>query len=284
MTIDKKYGTVFRDLRKQRGFKLTSFQENGISPASISNFENGKTRIAFDKLEVLLHIMSITLEEYLTYTDERNDDTIFHHENLIQNIINTIFNDTHSDFETYQLEAIHLQEYFLYLALKGTKSPLKLDELGELSDYLDKIKYWRIADLCTLYLSIDHLKPRQTTYILEGFFMGEGHYSYSAELFFFHIVCHVISSLILTNNQENAKHFINYLSYQNYEHHTMYTRNLLCFIRGYWVAKFENHTKGINQLKNALDIFEKLESPTIAGYYRRLLDKFSKDCSSHSYH
>lgn len=278
MEINKRYGKVFKALRRQRNLKLTAFESTGISPATISNFENGKTMISFEKLRALLSILSVSLCEYLTYTEGCTSKPLSHDKQLLLKIKNSIINDTYSDFDSYQLEALKLQEYFLYLSLKGTQTSLDLDEIGELSEYFDQIEHWRMTDLYTLYLSINRLKPRQSSYILEGFFMEEEGYSYSYihESCIFQITFHTICCLISKNHSESAKHFINYL-YSRYLSHTMYTRNSLNFIEGLWIAKFKDEIVGRNQLNDALNIFEQLEDPEIVSYYKRLYDKFLND-------
>ncbi|WP_276421711.1 Rgg/GadR/MutR family transcriptional regulator [Lactococcus garvieae] len=275
--VIKKYGKVFKDLRKQRGFKLTSFQDKGISPATVSNFENGKTKIAFDKLQKMLHTLSVTTDEYLAYTGESVNSQCSKQKELVHRITNAILTENNIELSKCRSYAIQLQEYSLNLALKGVQQPLSADEIGTLSEYLDNIKYWRSIDLYTLYISIDYLKLRQSMYILEGFFMEEQYYL--PEMTFFHLSCRVIYALISSNNKENAKHFINYLSPQNYPHHTMCSRNLFNFINGYWKAKFGNYDEGMDDLQHALYIFEQLEKPKIYIYYKRIYDRCLQDIS-----
>ena len=278
MTVDKKYGRIFKQLRKQRELKITAFQEYGISPATISKFENGKTRVSFDKFQIMLRTLSVTLGEYLTFEGDLTDKNFYRHERLLDNIATAVLKGDSSEFKSCQSEAIKLQEYHLSLALKGMQSPLELDEIGTLSEYFDQIKYWRNADLFTFYLSTDQLKLRQSVYILEGFFIGKEGYVYSAEydLSFFHIACHVISSLIKIGNPEMAQHFMRYLSARKYTH-TMYTKNLLAFVEGYWIAKFQNKENGIQQLKNSLNVFKQLQDPIVFQFYERLFNKYLSD-------
>lgn len=280
MTVDKKYGKIFKKLRKQRELKLAAFQEYGISPATISKFENGKTRVSFDKFQIMLRTLSVTLGEYLTFAGDLTDKNFYRHERLLDNIATAVLKGDSSEFKSCQSEAIKLQEYHLYLALKGMQSPLELDEIGILSEYFDQIKYWRNADLFSFYLSTNQLKLRQSIYILEGFFIGKEGYVYSSEydLSFFHIACHVIVSLIKVGNRDIAQHFIRHLSSREYTH-TMYTRNLLAFVEGYWIAKFKNSENGIQQLKNSLNIFKQLQDPIVFQFYERLFNKYLSDIS-----
>lgn len=59
-----KYGHAFRDLRLQHNLPMSAFEELGITKATISNFENGKNMIAFDKLDMALQEMHVTLLDY----------------------------------------------------------------------------------------------------------------------------------------------------------------------------------------------------------------------------
>lgn len=86
----------------------------------------------------------------------------------------------------------------------------------------------------------------------------------------------MIVSLIKVGNRDIAQHFIRHLSSREYTH-TMYTRNLLAFVEGYWIAKFKNSENGIQQLKNSLSIFKQLQDPIVFQFYERLFNKYLSD-------
>jgi Rgg/GadR/MutR family transcriptional activator len=63
--IDKRYGQVFKKLRKEKGLSLTDFVSCGISKQSLSNFEQGKSHLSLDKLVLLLKLMDVSFIDYI---------------------------------------------------------------------------------------------------------------------------------------------------------------------------------------------------------------------------
>ena len=63
--IYSKYGQIFRDLRLQKKMSISELNTlSGVSKATISQFENGKSLMSFDKLEALLEYMNLTILDY----------------------------------------------------------------------------------------------------------------------------------------------------------------------------------------------------------------------------
>lgn len=59
-----KYGKAFHDLRIQHGFSLSAFEELGIAKSTLSNFENGKSMLSFDRLDFALQKMNVSPLDY----------------------------------------------------------------------------------------------------------------------------------------------------------------------------------------------------------------------------
>ena len=62
--VYKKYGQVFRKLRKQRGLPLIYFEPLGISKAALAKFECGETMMSFERLTLALQTLDVSLEEF----------------------------------------------------------------------------------------------------------------------------------------------------------------------------------------------------------------------------
>lgn len=59
-----KYGKAFHDLRIKHGFSLSAFEELGIAKSTLSNFENGKSMLSFDRLDSALQKMNVSPLDY----------------------------------------------------------------------------------------------------------------------------------------------------------------------------------------------------------------------------
>ncbi|MEY8515204.1 helix-turn-helix domain-containing protein [Lactococcus taiwanensis] len=274
MKIYSKYGLVFKGLRKQRGFNLTSFADLGISPAMLCKFENGKAMIKFDKLSLALNKMCVTLAEYENFLNNYELDI---HEHLVKETIIAIIYKKYDKLVDMYNDAVELNEKVYSIALKAQYSRISKFELELVCDYFEEIKFWRYIDLYSLYLMIDHLKPRQISYILEGFFNQEDFTSISNSVVHNIRLAHVVSKAVLylscTGHKKLAQHFLNYIKSENF-FHTMYTKTLLIFIEGCWNNKFADNEKGRAEIEHALEIFRTTSSPEIAAYYRNLYEKY----------
>ncbi|MEY8515231.1 Rgg/GadR/MutR family transcriptional regulator [Lactococcus taiwanensis] len=269
-----KYGEVFKKLRKQKGFKLTSFIQVGISPAALCKFENGKSMIKFDKFNLALSALSITLSEYEKCLKDFHLEV---HEMLIKKTITIIISGEYDDLKECYVEFMRLNERACAIAVKSMYEKLSGDDLDWIGDYFDSLTYWRYIDLYTLYLMVDCLKVRQLAYLLEGFFISDGFYkifnSQEHRGRFAHIVCKSVICLSYKGHEQMTKHFLDYINPQKFNH-TMYTKNLYDFAKGYWCAEFESRIKGDQMMKKALLRFKELSAPGVSEYYEKICEKY----------
>lgn len=78
--IYKKYGEVFKKLRLQHHLLLSDFERVGLSKSTLSYFENGKSMISLDKLDLALQEMHTTFRSYMLMIN--NDERIIGYLNL----------------------------------------------------------------------------------------------------------------------------------------------------------------------------------------------------------
>lgn len=269
-----KYGRSFKLLRKQANLKLTHFRSLGISPAALSNFENGKSIVNFDKLIIMLKEISVTPNEYLSFIDEVK---YIEYELLLEDFFIAIFSNKSTDLKKLQNKVIKHNEYTLYLAIKSTYSKLSSDEKASLSDYFDSILYWRTLDLFSLFLSLKSLKIYQITYTVKIIFLEKrsSFPTLGQKIIFSHIVTHIIIYLISMGDKKEAQSILKLFSPQSYRH-TMETKTLYEIASGFWIYKFLDPRSGVLKINKSLTIFDTLDISFISKYYKKLL----KECAS----
>ena len=59
-----RYGKVFKKLRTQKHLPLSFFESYGLQKSAIHNFENGKSMMGFERLDIALQAMNVSLAEY----------------------------------------------------------------------------------------------------------------------------------------------------------------------------------------------------------------------------
>jgi Rgg/GadR/MutR family transcriptional activator len=275
MTIYKKYGDTLRKLRKQRGLKLTSFEHVGVSSAALCKFERGLSFLKFDKLLMVLSELSITLSEYEKCL---NDYTLDRHEELIQKNIVAVISNNIEEFYVLYKEALQIKEQYLALAIKGLYAQLSVTEREILGEYFEQIFYWRYTDLYTFYLSLDWLDVSQILFLVEDFFVSRTEVFCSLEhrIRTTHIVCRASMILISKGYKDRACYLLSYLRQKSYKH-TMFTKNVMNFVHGFWETKFGDKEKGMLAIKAALKNFDLLSFLGVSDYYIRLYEKYSNE-------
>lgn len=273
MVVYKKYGETFKKLRKQRGFKLTSFEHLGVSSAALCKFEKGISLLKFDKLILVLEELSITLSEYEKCL---NDYSLDIHELLIQELIIAIITEDFKKIVEAYSKAKEIKEQYLALAIKSAYSILTQEEKEELVDYFERIKFWRYTDLYTFYLSLSWLELSEISFVIEGFFTVNKEVFNSLE----HrnrvtlILCYAIMVYISKGYAIKAEILLSKILCENYKH-TMFTKNVVNFVKGFWESEFEKKEQGIQLMKAALNNFDSLSFSGMSNYYRRLYKKYS---------
>lgn len=276
MVVYKKYGEVFKKFRKQRGFKLTSFESIGISAAALCKFERGISLLKFDKLVLALSELSITLAEYEKSLSDYDLDI---HEELIREIILAGVLGNNNSETLFRLceKAKQLRENYLALAIKGCYRPLTYEEVEILNDYFEHIAFWRYTDLYTLYLSLDKLEISQSLFLIEDFFVSHTEVFNSLEhrIRLTQVICRFSMFLISKGYMEKAHYLLDYLQSKKYEH-TMFTKNIMNFVVGYWESEFGETEQGLLLMRTSLEHFDLLSFPGISEYYKKLYEMYSK--------
>ena len=264
----KKYGKAFRTIRNQRAFKLTSFENVGISKSALSKFERGQSMLKFDKLILALNELSVTLAEYEQYL---NDFQLNAHEQLLQNIAQSLYMDSKNYFPQYRIEALRLNEIQLAIALKSTYSSVTLLEIELLLEHFETLRFWRYTDFYILYLSLDFFDVKSITYIIEGILFSNhpAFESLTYRICFYLVAYRAIAILISRNRKDTAQYIFNSIDNSSYPH-TMFTSNLRKLSNGLFIAKFENKNDGILQMQEAFDNIQYLHGTALSNYYRQM--------------
>lgn len=68
--MNKLYGTIFKNLRLNKGLSIKEVTCDCVSSATISKFENGYSNISIDKFFRVLKNINVSPQEYFTYLEE----------------------------------------------------------------------------------------------------------------------------------------------------------------------------------------------------------------------
>lgn len=253
-----KYGKTFRDLRIQHELSLSDFQDLGISKSSLSNFENGKSMIAFDTLDLALQKMNTSLHDYsLIINDGVQDDYIsifteieyayyFNDTKELQRI----YEDYRGQDEQYQLIA--------YCA-KGLYTHLNADELQQLENYLNGVQYWGIYEL-SLLANIGHLLNSTFIETISSRLFSSS-VTYTKILYYRVLVQRFLYKMILSysdqNNQPAAKDLLE-KSEQLLMPSDVLDRVKRSFAKSYYTYSFIDSKRGKKEMLELLRCLKKI--------------------------
>lgn len=264
--IYKKYGTIFKKLREQQNFPLSSFSPIGISKATLSNFERGESMMSFDKVVTALQYMGVSLEEFELFLNDysQNDSDFFMDEIEKANIAQ----DTE---KLIKLSNEAKKEGFPYISLaaKAAWTNLTKPEIEDLTNRFNEIELWSYKELCILFLTTDHLKTSDIIKIFKEFLDNENLLFNSPKYrsYLVQACCRGVSTLSYRGQKEEAKYILNQIEYYNLPN-SMYLRNLVNITKGYWIYCFENPSKGNSMMLQSLQFFYEVSTPKIFQYYQ----------------
>lgn len=253
-----KYGKAFHDLRIQHGFSLSAFEELGIAKSTLSNFENGKSMLSFDRLDFALQKMNVSPLDYSLMINNGEQDSY-----------TSIFDEIEKAY--YQRNIKQLQEIYqensngtkeqklLAYSAKGLYQHLLADEIGEIEDYLKGIQFWGLFELSLLANIGDKLSDTQISYILDDllfnkiYYENDLYYRVLIYRFLYKVILHYIDS----GNQNKAKEVLD-ISQSYFMPGDVMSRVIINYAESFYIYFYIDEEKGKNQLLDTLKFLKKI--------------------------
>lgn len=266
--INKKYGKVFKQVREQYGLPISKFNSVGLSKSTISNFEQGKTMMGFQNLDICLNLMGTSLEEYdylLNFYSENMSLSLFKDIELA-----ILTNDLIKLKQLLDLSNLEANQRQAYLLIKVQLEIITLEEEDELIEFLYNTTVWGIRELYVFYLMIDQMKIRDIQNIYKVFtdYISKIRPSYTYIRIISLIYFRLITTYTLCGLEKEAKYYINIVNNKNLAE-TMFLKNLFNGTRGYWIYRFVDHNKGSEMMSQSLKIQELLGQENFTIFYKR---------------
>lgn len=269
--INKKYGKTFKGLRKKQKVSLSHFSKIGISKSALAQFERGETMMKFDRLHRCLEELNISLAEFeliindfsLNYQDELlieiEKADLLENKNMLKNIEQISKNDY----------------YYISLAAKARYTDLSYKESNLIFNFLFDLSTWTYFELTLLYLVCDKLPQKlQKVLIMNAFeydVFSQDNPMYRDRLL--QIIYRSTLSLCKDKDKEMVEYIICKTKPLLVEH-TLLLNNLRHFSIGCYNFTFFNKHEGKKLMMESINIFNLLNSPAIAQYYKNIYNLF----------
>ncbi|CEN28130.1 MULTISPECIES: Rgg/GadR/MutR family transcriptional regulator [Pseudolactococcus] len=268
--VYKKYGQVFRKLRKQRGLPLIYFEPLGISKAALAKFERGETMMSFERLTLALQSLDVSLEEFEHHL---NHFSLSNLEAISDDIFDLSIRGEQQALSTLSQELAEDDQLILSLTARYAsynsefKSLSSSDGLDHIRDFLYKIELWGYYELHILFHTVFHLESEEVIYLFNRCLIYNPHFfnipKYRTKLL--DLGYRAANVLISRGDQDGSLYLLNRIdSYQ--VHHTMANQNFKNLTIGFWTYRFEDAVSGRQQMTKCVERIKEIETPDMAEY------------------
>ncbi|MFK4935036.1 Rgg/GadR/MutR family transcriptional regulator [Lactococcus garvieae] len=269
--VYKRYGTTFKNIRKQNNFTLSDFAEVGIPTSTLSDFERGLTVISLEKIDLALQLMGYSLSDFDSHLNYYTITEPIHILIELENAI--LLKDEHKLKELHEICETTYQKY-ICLTIKLKMSEATIEEKNELIDYLYDTKAFGVKELYIFYMLMPKLPPQDILNIMKRiklYAKGMAN-SYNYHRHLSHVLIEVIIVLSTYGLKDEAYYFIQQIENRNLAQ-SMLLRNLFEAAKGLWISHFQDKASGITQVTRVLKILHLAASPEVAEYYQEKFEK-----------
>ncbi|MBD5823525.1 helix-turn-helix domain-containing protein [Lactococcus petauri] len=261
--IYSKYGKIFRNLRLQKNMSLSELNTlSGVSKATISQFENGKSLVSFDKLEALLESMNLTILDYSLLVNNGLPEYFI---TQFQNIEDAYYNQDEAELQhLYEknLEYENESTYMIALSAKATYTQLSEKEIQEVESLLSVGPLWGLYELYILIHTLEQLNLNLVWNIIETFFKNKNVFKYlkvlheyralliniliKAELVFIEAECDTKAGIVLSR--------LNSLAVES----DLTSKAIARVLKGCYIYAFESRSKGEKIIAGCLEVMDNM--------------------------
>lgn len=259
--IYKKYGEVFKALRLQKNLSLNDIQNlSGVSKSTISQFENGKTMITYEKLVQALEVMSVTLYDYYLLLNNGNPDYFI---TEFEEIYDAFF-----DFEDGKLIDIYqknkkfgtIESYIISLCAKAMYTKLSSNEIQTIESILISRSFWGLYELYIVFYTVEQVGLITLESITESLFSNKNGKIYIQKLpeyrrLTLSVLIKIIFIYIDKKEEKKVKKLIEIMDTLLVNSDLSY-QMMVNFLKGYYVQEFEDEVKGRQAVSEVLCVLQ----------------------------
>lgn len=280
--IYKKYGQVFKILRLQHRLSLRDFERIGLSKSTLSSFENGKTLISFDKLDLALQEMHTTFRSYMLMLNNDEEDYWL---NQFKNIEKAYFSNDFSSLKqiyseniTYDLE----ENQVIALSAKACYSKLSPTEVSYIEDKLKSYHVWHSYEMYILVNTLEEIDPKLLYNIIEKMLSQNKLYLKEITEFrnlLIRLVIRTTLSMIRQGYKEYSEQLLKELDDLTIVFDT-YIRISSLFVKGCWIYQFDNKVAGRKLISRSLKILSEINALELREVFQKNFEYISEKKSS----
>lgn len=260
------YGKNFRLIRKQKGLPLSYFQRVGIDKIGLSRFERGLSMMGFEKVDVMLQEMNVSLAEYELVINHFVPD--FQEEFLFE-VEEADFAQDEKKLKSLYKEAKESGFSYLALSVKSRFEKLTLSEINFVVKLLTEVTSWGYFELSIAYFVLDNLDTLTIQSLMSNFEQKNqnyfGIYKYRRRIFqIFYRALVILSS---RGEKKLSQQILKMIEKPNRAGIDLYLEVLHKMSIGFYNYSFVDENEGLAEIRNGLAIFDLLGQEKLKDFY-----------------
>lgn len=269
--VYKKYGMIFKDLRRHSGVTQSYFSCIGIPCSTLSDFERGRSMMSLDKIDAALQLMGYSLSDYDSYLNQfRPSDTI----NLLQEAEEAFLKNDIQKLRVLLEMCQQNNQNNISLALQLILGENKKVAIEEITDILYDTPVFGRTELSLFYVLIPFISPRDIfniIHVAEEVGMGMIY-----DKFYHRRIAHVAFEIILILSyyqlESDASYYLKRLEKLSITQ-TMFLKNLFYGVKGFYLYQFGNKAIGEEMVNKCMSIMDLATQPEISKFYKKKFEK-----------
>lgn len=279
--VEKYYGLVFKEIRKQKKLSQSFFEKIGVKKSCISKFEHGVSMMSFERIYKMLEAMDVSLEEYELLLNRFSPP--FMEEFFIELENAELYQKVGKLSKLYD-EAIDSSNFFLALIVKSKITSLTSDETQRILSYLYNIKYWGYFELSLLQAILITLGQKDILKVFIIFMERVDNYNnifkYTRKIFL--IAYQFVMILTARGERELAVKILNQTTNSNRTDFDFFISNLRYLAIAFMKFRFGNPEEGMQEINDYLLITKKLGGNFLYIYYRKQIKFYINEINQNS--
>lgn len=253
-----KYGKAFHDLRIQHGFSLSAFEELGIAKSTLSNFENGKSMLSFDRLDFALQKMNVSPLDYSLMINNGEQDNYI---SIFDEIEHAYYQRNIKQLQyIYEInkEGSNEQKLIAFSA-RGLYRRLTIEELNEINFYLRGVQFWGFFELSILANIGDKLDNSIIDNIIEDLRYDKAYYENNLyyRVLIYRFFYKIIFKFIDSEKKEKAQEIL-MISKQFFMPGDVMSHAIINFAESFYCYYYTDKKQGKMQLQETLKFLKKI--------------------------
>lgn len=161
-----RYGKVFKNIRTQKKLPLSFFESYGLQKSAIHNFENGKSMMGFERLDVTLQAMNVSLAEYEYFI---NDFHLDYMEEILEELVTQVLYGNIEQLKKIEKSALNSEQILLRITAQSCYKKVSSDDVEDLVSYLYEINSWGYFEITIFYLTLAQFSEREIMHLMTDF-------------------------------------------------------------------------------------------------------------------